>query len=409
MVIKVQVFVGGCGKGIFDNGLKGGVCVIYFFIEVKMFVEQMIGYKFIIKQIGVQGCFCNFVYICECKFVCCEFYFVVFMDCGFQGFVIVFLLQGGMDIEGVVKENFDVINIIYIDINVGVMDEMVCDIVVKFGFSEQCVDDVVKIIQNFYKIFFEKDVIQIEINFFFEILDYKVMCMDVKFNFDDNVEFCQKEVFEWCDIIQEDVDEVCVVEFGFNFIKFDGDIGCFVNGVGFVMVIMDIIKFNGGQFVNFFDVGGGVIFVVIKEVFEFIISDFKVIVIFVNIFGGIVCCDVIVYGLINIVKLFDFKIFIIVCLQGINMEEVYCLINDLGMKIFFIDDLQNVVEKVVQFSKVVKMGMFFLFFEFVKILIDMLVLQFVILMLVLSLFLVFKVCIYFKYQVVFSLVFKGLI
>ncbi|VBB77789.1 Putative mitochondrial succinyl-CoA ligase [GDP-forming] beta-chain precursor [Podospora comata] len=356
MVIKAQVLAGGRGKGTFDNGLKGGVRVIYSPTEAKMFAEQMIGHQLITKQTGAQGRLCNSVYICERKFARREFYLAVLMDRGSQGPVIVSSSQGGMDIEGVAKENPDAINTTYIDINVGVTDEMARDIAVKLGFSEQCVDDAVKTIQNLYKIFLEKDATQIEINPLSETSDHKVMCMDAKFNFDDNAEFRQKEAFEWRDTTQEDADEVRAAESGLNFIKLDGDIGCLVNGAGLAMATMDIIKLNGGQPANFLDVGGGATPAAIKEAFELITSDPKVTAIFVNIFGGIVRCDAIAHGLINTVKSLDLKIPIIARLQGTNMEEAHRLINDSGMKIFSIDDLQNAAEKAVQLSKVVKMA-----------------------------------------------------
>ena len=356
MVIKAQVLAGGRGKGSFDNGLKGGVRVIYSPTEAKMFAEQMIGHNLITKQTGAAGRLCSSVYICERKFARREFYLAVLMDRASQGPVIVSSSQGGMDIEGVAKENPDAITTTYIDINVGVTDEIARGIAVKLGFSEQCVEDAKDTIKNLYKIFLEKDATQIEINPLSETSDHKVMCMDAKFGFDDNADFRQKEVFTWRDTTQEDPEEVRAAEAGLNFIKLDGDIGCLVNGAGLAMATMDIIKLNGGQPANFLDVGGGATPSAIKEAFELITSDPKVTAIFVNIFGGIVRCDAIAHGLINTVKTLDLKIPIIARLQGTNMEQAHQLINDSGMKIFSIDDLQSAAEKAVQLSKVVKMG-----------------------------------------------------
>ncbi|KAK4166163.1 ATP-grasp domain-containing protein [Cladorrhinum sp. PSN259] len=358
MVIKAQVLAGGRGKGTFDNGLKGGVRVIYSPTEAKMFAEQMIGHKLVTKQTGAAGRLCNAVYICERKFARREFYLAVLMDRASQGPVIVSSSQGGVDIEGVAKENPDAITTTYIDINVGVTDEIARGIATKLGFSEQCVEDAKDTIQKLYKIFLEKDATQIEINPLSETSDHKVMCMDAKFGFDDNAEFRQKEVFEWRDTTQEDPEEVRAAESGLNFIKLDGDIGCLVNGAGLAMATMDIIKLNGGQPANFLDVGGGATPAAIKEAFELITSDTKVTAIFVNIFGGIVRCDAIAHGLINTVKSLNLKIPIIARLQGTNMEQARKLIDESGMKIFSIDDLQNAAEKAVQFSKVVKMGTF---------------------------------------------------
>jgi succinyl-CoA synthetase beta subunit len=344
MVIKAQVLAGGRGKGSFDNGLKGGVRVIYSPTEAKMFAEQMIGHNLVTKQTGAGGRLCSSVYICERKFARREFYLAVLMDRGSQGPVIVSSSQGGMDIEGVAKENPEAITTTYIDINVGVTDDIARGIATKLGFSEQCIEEAKESIQKLYKIFLEKDATQIEINPLSETSDHKVMCMDAKFGFDDNAEFRQKEVFEWRDTTQEDAEEVRAAESGLNFIKLDGDIGCLVNGAGLAMATMDIIKLNGGQPANFLDVGGGATPAAIKQAFELITSDPKVTAIFVNIFGGIVRCDAIAHGLIATVKDLNLKIPIIARLQGTNMESAHQLINDSGMKIFSIDDLQCAAE-----------------------------------------------------------------
>ncbi|KAL5352691.1 hypothetical protein V496_09950 [Pseudogymnoascus sp. VKM F-4515 (FW-2607)] len=356
MVIKAQVLAGGRGKGTFDNGLKGGVRVIYSPTEAKMFAEQMIGHNLVTKQTGAQGRMCNSVYICERKFARREFYLAILMDRASQGPVIVSSSQGGMDIETVAKETPDAITTTHIDIHTGVTDEIARKIAVDLGFSEQCVEEARDTIQKLYKVFMEKDATQIEINPLSETSDHQVLAMDAKLGFDDNAEFRQKEIFSWRDTTQEDADEVRAAESGLNFIKLGGDIGCLVNGAGLAMATMDIIKLNGGEPANFLDVGGGATPAAIKEAFTLITSDPKVSAIFVNIFGGIVRCDAIAKGLISTVESMDLRIPIIARLQGTNMEAAQTLINESGLKIFSIDDLQNAAEKSVQFSKVVKMA-----------------------------------------------------
>jgi len=356
MVIKAQVLAGGRGKGTFDNGLKGGVRVIYSPTEAKMFAEQMIGHKLITKQTGAAGRLCSSVYICERKFARREFYLAVLMDRASQGPVIVSSSQGGVDIEGVAKENPDAITTTYIDINVGVTDEIAHNIAVGLGFSEQCIEDAKNTIKKLYQIFLEKDATQIEINPLTETSDHQVLCMDAKFGFDDNADYRQQEIFSKRDTTQEDPEEVRAAKSGLNFIKLDGDIGCLVNGAGLAMATMDIIKLNGGQPANFLDVGGGATPAAIKEAFELITSDSKVTAVFVNIFGGIVRCDAIAHGLINTVQSLNLKIPIIARLQGTNVEKAHEIINDSGLKIFSIDDLQSAAEKAVQLSKVVKMA-----------------------------------------------------
>ncbi|OBT72076.1 succinyl-CoA ligase subunit beta, mitochondrial [Pseudogymnoascus sp. 05NY08] len=356
MVIKAQVLAGGRGKGTFDNGLKGGVRVIYSPTEAKMFADQMIGHKLVTKQTGAQGRMCNSVYICERKFARREFYLAILMDRASQGPVIVSSSQGGMDIETVAKETPEAITTTHIDIHTGVTDEIARKIAVDLGFSEQCVEEARDTIQKLYKVFMENDATQIEINPLSETSDHQVLAMDAKLGFDDNAEFRQKEIFDWRDTTQEDADEVRAAESGLNFIKLGGDIGCLVNGAGLAMATMDIIKLNGGEPANFLDVGGGATPAAIKEAFTLITSDPKVSAIFVNIFGGIVRCDAIAKGLISTVESMDLRIPIIARLQGTNMEAAHKLINESGLKIFSIDDLQNAAEKSVQFSKVVKMA-----------------------------------------------------
>ncbi|CAG8899206.1 unnamed protein product [Penicillium salamii] len=341
LVIKAQVLAGGRGKGTFNNGLKGGVRVIYSPTEAKMFAGQMIGQKLVTKQTGAGGRICNSVYICERKFARREFYLAVLLDRTTRGPVIVASSQGGMDIEAVAKENPEAIITTPIDIHTGVTDEIARTIATDLGFSPQCIEEAKSTIQNLYKCFMERDATQLEINPLSETSDHQVLAMDAKLGFDDNAEFRQKEAFSWRDVSQEDAEEVKAAEHGLNFIKLDGDIGCLVNGAGLAMATMDIIKLNGGSPANFLDL---------------ITSDPKVSAVFVNIFGGIVRCDAIAQGLINVVQEMNLRTPIIARLQGTNMEQAHKLINESGLKIFSIEDLQTAAEKSVQFSKVVKMA-----------------------------------------------------
>ena len=251
------------------------------------------------------------------------------MDRQTQGPVIVASSQGGMDIETVAKEHPEAIITKPINIHKGVTDELARNIAQELGFSDKCIEDAKETIQKLYKVFMERDATQIEINPLSETTDHKVLCMDAKLNFDDNAEFRQKEVFSWRDRTQEDPDEVKAAEYGLNFIKLDGDIGCLVNGAGLAMATMDIIKLNGGQPANFLDLGGGATPEAIKQAFDLITSDPKVTAIFVNIFGGIVRCDAIAAGLISVVKSMNLRTPVIARLQGTNMEQAHKLVSDI--------------------------------------------------------------------------------
>ena len=287
----------------------------------------MIGHKLITKQTGAAGRLCKAVYIVDRKFARREFYLAILMDRASQGPVIVASSQGGMDIETVAKEHPEAIITTPIDIHKGVTDEIARNIANELGFSEQCIEDAKTTIQKLYKVFMEKDATQIEINPLSETTNHEVLAMDAKLNFDDNADFRQKEVFEWRDITQEDADEVKAAKVGLNFIKLDGDIGCLVNGAGLAMATMDIIKLNGGAPANFLDVGGGATPEAIRQAFDLITSDPKVTAIFVNIFGGIVRCDAIAKGLIQVVQEMNLKTPVIARLQGTNMEQAHKIVS----------------------------------------------------------------------------------
>lgn len=292
-----------------------------------MFAEKMIGHKLITKQTGAKGKPCNSVYIVEREFVRREFYLAILMDRATQGPVIVASSQGGMNIEDVAKENPEAIISTPIDIHTGVTDEIATDIATKLGFSQQCIEGGKDVIQKLYKVFMEKDATQIEINPLSETSDHKVLCMDAKFSFDDNADFRQKEIFQLRDTTQEDADEVKAAKLGLNFIKLDGDIGCLVNGAGLAMATMDIIKLNDGEPANFLDLGGGATPEAIKAAFEIITSDPKVSAIFVNIFGGIVRCDNVAQGLINVVRSMDLRTPVVARLQGTNVDAAHDLVS----------------------------------------------------------------------------------
>jgi succinyl-CoA synthetase beta subunit len=295
--------------------------------EASILADQMIGHKLITKQTGAAGRLCNSVFIVDRKFARREFYLAILMDRGSQGPVIVASSQGGMDIETVAKEHPEAIITTPIDIHIGVTDDIARNIANELGFSEQCIEDAKDTIQKLYRVFMEKDATQIEINPLSETTDHQVLAMDAKLNFDDNADFRQKEVFEWRDITQEDPDEVKAAKVGLNFIKLDGDIGCLVNGAGLAMATMDIIKLNGGAPANFLDVGGGATPEAIRQAFDLITSDPKVTAIFVNIFGGIVRCDAIAQGLIQVVQEMNLKTPVIARLQGTNMEAAHKLVS----------------------------------------------------------------------------------
>jgi len=360
LVIKAQVLAGGRGKGHFDSGLKGGVRVVYSPEEVKMFADKMLGHKLITKQTGAGGRICNSVYVVERLYVRREYYFAIIQDRATQGPVLVASSQGGMDIEQVAAESPDAIVTHPVDINKGLSQSEARSVAQKLGFTGEALDQAAETFLRLYKIFIEKDATMIEINPLAEIHNgdggSTVMCMDAKFGFDDNAEFRQKDIFALRDTTQEDHREVAAAKWNLNYIGLDGNIGCLVNGAGLAMATMDIIKLHGGEPANFLDVGGGASAEQVTEAFKIISSDPRVSAILVNIFGGIMRCDIIAQGIITAVQQLGLNLPLIVRLQGTKVEEARQLIRESGLRMFAVDDLDEAANRAVALSRIVGMA-----------------------------------------------------
>ncbi|ODV88122.1 hypothetical protein CANARDRAFT_57443 [[Candida] arabinofermentans NRRL YB-2248] len=348
LVIKAQALTGGRGKGHFDNGLQSGVRLISSAEEAKDLASKMIGHKLITKQTGAAGKEVTAVYVVERKYARQEAYLSIIMDRKNQSTMIVASSEGGMDIEGVAKTNPDAIKKFPVDLVAGPSDELATEIASGLKFTDEAIPKAADTIKKLYKIFQEKDATQIEINPLSETVDHQVLCMDAKFGFDDNAAFRQKEVFSWRDVTQEDPDEVKASEYGLNFIKLDGNIGCLVNGAGLAMATMDVVKLYGGAPANFLDVGGGATPETIEAAFKLILSEEKVSAIFVNIFGGIVRCDYVAEGLISATRSLGLKIPLVVRLQGTNFAIAKDLIENSGLQLHLFEDLDPAAEKVVE-------------------------------------------------------------
>ncbi|KAF6206484.1 hypothetical protein GE061_017717 [Apolygus lucorum] len=325
IVLKAQVLAGGRGKGAFKGGLKGGVRMVFSPEEAEEIAGQMLGDYLITKQTGEKGRICNAVMITERKFPRKEYYFAVMMERAFNGPVVIASSQGGVNIEDVAVENPNAIMYIPIDITQGLSAEVAGDIAVKVGLEDKKAQ-VTEMLLNLYKLFLEKDALLIEINPYAEDSTGDYFSLDAKFRFDDNAEFRQKELFTLRDWTQEDPKEVEAAKFNLNYIALDGSIGCLVNGAGLAMATMDIIKLHGGSPANFLDVGGGATANQVKEAFKIITADPKVCAIMVNIFGGIMRCDVIAEGIIAAVKELNLRVPIICRLQGTNVDDAKVLL-----------------------------------------------------------------------------------
>lgn len=355
LVLKAQVLAGGRGKGAFKNGLKGGVRIVYNPEDAKELAGKMINQLLVTKQTGAAGRICNKVMVAERKFPRREFYFAVMMERAFNGPVLIASSQGGVNIEEVAAENPEAIVYEPIDINKGLSKDQAMKIARTVGLDDH-LESTTQMLLNLYDLFCKKDALLVEINPYAEDAGETHFALDAKMRFDDNAEFRQKELFSKRDYSQEDPKEVAAAKFDLNYIALDGSIGCMVNGAGLAMATMDIIKLHGGDPANFLDVGGGATANAVKEAFKIITADPKVHVILVNIFGGIMRCDVIAEGIIAATKELNLTLPIIVRLQGTNVNEAKELIRKSKLRILPKDDLDEAAMLSVHLSQIVHLA-----------------------------------------------------
>merc|ERR1719445_475020 len=352
LVVKAQVLAGGRGKGHFAGGAKGGVRLVYNPDEVETAAKGMIGDFLISKQTGEDGRICNSVMVTERKYTRKEYYIAIMNERAFNGPVIIASSEGGVNIEETAEKNPDAIVKFPIDVMEGLSKEGAKEVAKKVGINSAKIDDVAEILLNLYNLFVTKDASMVEINPFAEDNSGNFVCLDAKLKFDDNAEFRQKAVFDQRDWSQEDQREVAAAEYNLNYIALDGDIGCMVNGAGLAMATMDIIKLHGGSPANFLDVGGGATADQVKEAFKIITGDPKVNALFVNIFGGIMRCDVIAEGIIAAARELDLATPIVVRLQGTMVDEAKVLIASSGLKILPVSDFEEAARLAVKLSAI---------------------------------------------------------
>jgi len=264
--------------------------------------------------------------------------------------------NGGMDIETVAKDSPDSIFVEPIDITRGPQPEQTKRVAQRMGFSQAKIQIAQDQLLKMYDFFLKYDCTLVEVNPMAETAAGEVLCVDSKLNFDENAAFRQLEVFKLRDKTQEDVREVRASEFDLNYIGLDGNIGCLVNGAGLAMASMDLIKLNGGNPANFLDVGGGATQRQVTEAIKIISSDPNVKSVLVNIFGGIMKCDIIALGLIAAVKELHTKIPLVVRLQGTNMEVAKKIIEDSGLRLMVSSNLDEAAQKAVRIAEIVTLA-----------------------------------------------------
>jgi len=348
IVVKAQIHAGGRGKGFFkENNFKGGVKLCNTPAEVKDLVGKMLGNHLVTKQTGPEGAKVGRVMIAESIDLAKELYFAILFDRKHQGPVIVASPKGGMDIEQVAEESPDQIFHEVIDITKGPQPEQTKRIAEKLGFTGKDVAIAQDQMSRLYELFLKSDATMVEVNPFAVTPDGKLYCVDAKINFDDNAAFRQKDIFNYRDPTQEDPREVAAQKFELNYIGMDGNIGCMVNGAGLAMATMDIIKLHNGSPANFLDVGGGANEKQVTEAFKILDSDPRVSAILVNIFGGIMKCDIIAKGIVAACQQTNLRVPLVVRLAGTNVEIGKQILQSSGLNIITADDLDNAAIKAV--------------------------------------------------------------
>lgn len=342
--VKAQIHAGGRGKG-------GGVKIAKTPDEVKKFAREMFGMTLVTHQTGPEGKVVKRVLVEEGCNIADEFYLSFLVDRATDKVTLMASAEGGMDIEEVAAKTPEKIFFEAVDPLVGLTAFQARKIGFKLGFEIAQVKQAVPLLQNLYKAFTEADCSLLEINPLVLTGEGQLLCLDAKLNFDDNALFRHLRIRDLRDYDEEDPNEIEASQYDLSYIALDGNIGCMVNGAGLAMATMDIIKHSGGEPANFLDVGGGATIERVREAFKIILSDEKVEGILVNIFGGIMKCDVIATGVIEAAKQIGVEVPLVVRLEGTNVERGKQLLADSGLNIIAADGMADAAEKIVKAVK----------------------------------------------------------
>ncbi|HGG05025.1 MAG TPA: ADP-forming succinate--CoA ligase subunit beta [Aliiroseovarius sp.] len=349
-VVKAQIHAGGRGQGHFkepDAGEGGGVRLTHSVAEAATEAKKMLGRTLVTKQTGPAGKQVNRVYIEDGADIDKEFYLALLVDRGTSRVSFVVSTEGGMDIEEVAEKTPDKILSFSVDPATGYEPFHGRRVAFALGLTGKQVRECVGLMGTLYKIFIEKDMEMLEINPLILTKAGHLHCLDAKMGFDSNAVARHPDIAELRDTSEEDPKELEASKYDLNYIALDGEIGCMVNGAGLAMATMDIIKLYGAEPANFLDVGGGATKEKVTEAFKIITSDKQVKGILVNIFGGIMRCDVIAEGVVAAVKEVGLQVPLVVRLEGTKVEEGKRIINESDVDVIAADDLRDGAEKIV--------------------------------------------------------------
>ena len=340
-VLKAQIHAGGRGKA-------GGVKILDNLSDLEKAAKDLLGKKLITHQTGPSGKEVKRLYLEEPSNIKKEFYLSCLIDRASSKIAFISSDQGGMDIEEVAKSDPNKINTVKISFKENIEDEDCKKIIRNFNLDDNANLKCIKIIQSIYKTFVSTDASLIEINPLILTKENNIVCLDAKISFDDNAIFKHPELLELRDLNEEDPAEIEASKHDLAYIKLDGSIGCMVNGAGLAMATMDIIKLHGQEPANFLDVGGGASKEKVAAAFKIILSDKNVKGILINIFGGIMRCDVLAQGIVDAAKETKINIPLVVRLAGTNSKEGKKILDESGLKIISASDLGDAAKKIVK-------------------------------------------------------------
>ncbi len=350
-VVKAQIHAGGRGKGKFKElgpDAKGGVRLARTTEEVRAAAADMLGNTLVTIQTGAEGKQVQRLYVTDGVDIAKEFYLALLVDRATGRIAVVASTEGGMDIEAVAHDTPEKIETITIDPATGLMPHHGRAVAAALGLTGDLAKQATNVLAKLYDAFLGTDASQIEINPLAVTDDGKLLVLDAKVGFDSNAMFRHKDLAELRDLTEEDPMEIEASKYDLAYIKLDGNIGCMVNGAGLAMATMDIIKLNGAFPANFLDVGGGASKEKVTAAFKIILSDPAVHGILVNIFGGIMRCDIIANGIVEAAREVNLSVPLVVRLEGTNVEEGKRILADSGLPIVSASDLGDAARKIVE-------------------------------------------------------------
>lgn len=339
-VVKAQIYAGGRGKG-------GGVKVARSLEEVRQLAGDMLGMRLVTHQTGPDGQTVRRLFIEEGVNIAREYYVGMVVDRGSQRVCLMASAEGGMDIEQVAAQTPEKIHKVYIDPITGLTDSEAFAVAEKIGIPDISRNEAVALLKNLYQAFDDKDASLVEINPLALTADHHVLALDAKMNFDDNALFRHSEIVALRDLDEEDPAEIEASRHDLSYIPLDGNIGCLVNGAGLAMATMDIIKLYGGNPANFLDVGGGATAEKVTAAFKLMLKNPKLTAILVNIFGGIMKCDVIAEGVVQAAREVQLTVPLVVRLEGTNVQIGKRILADSGLAVISADNMADAAQKAV--------------------------------------------------------------